>query len=171
MSERLFYVYAIVVEGSVLYIGKGKNRRAWHHLTPQCRNLKLKAAIATARAKGIEPKVRMLKTGMTEKEAFQLERRWIVRFHERLANATLGQMTEAERAWYQAHADWQNHRLLTDAEIIRRGPTKGMSVERHLEMSAFIFNELVRLLRKVRAEINGPVPPIELRGNELIIIQ
>lgn len=170
MSD-LFYVYAIVVEGSVLYIGKGKNRRAWHHLTPQCRNLKLKAAIATARAKGIEPKVRMLKTGITEKEAFQLERRWIVRFHQRLANATLGQMTEAERAWYQAHADWQNHRLLTDAEIIRRGPFNGMSVERHLELGRIIFTGLVDVLQQCRAEISGSVPPIRLRGNELIIIQ
>lgn len=95
--EKRFYVYAIIIGAHVAYIGKGQGRRAWSHLGANGHNEKLTLKITEARKLGIEPRVRLLKQGMTEQEAYALERRWIVRFHDRLTNHSIGHRTWTER--------------------------------------------------------------------------
>lgn len=95
--ERRFYVYAVAVGGRIAYIGKGTGRRAWSHLGRRCKNSELKAQIAEARQADGRIAVRLLRTGLTEREAYALERALIVRNHERLANRSIGQTTWAQR--------------------------------------------------------------------------
>lgn len=166
-----FYVYAVAVDCQVVYIGKGKGRRAFAHLGPRCQNPKLRALISDARQRNKTVRVRKLKAGLTEAEALKLERRWIARFHERLTNATLGNLSPHEKLWFEQVAEWATHRHLSDEEIKQRGPYRGLSVEYQIELGRLMRQALIDILKDVRARIPGEVPPIQMRMNDLIIIQ
>jgi hypothetical protein len=79
------YVYEVIVEGVVRYIGKGTGRRAWRHTEIAARNNRLRSVdqkvkatkwhnrLAKALAAGASVEVRIIAEGMTSEQAFQRE--------------------------------------------------------------------------------------------------
>ena len=81
-----FYVYAVRIDGRTRYIGKGCGKRA---LT-RSHNDVLAAEVASAKARGLPVRVRLIKAGLTEIDAYRLERRLIFKWADKLANAAMG---------------------------------------------------------------------------------
>lgn len=102
-TERRFYVYAVSVGGRVIYIGKGCGDRLKVHLT-RSHNPKVMAAVAEARESGVPVVVRRIAANLAEPEAYAIERRWIQKYKERLANASAVRMSPDERALHQFRA-------------------------------------------------------------------
>jgi hypothetical protein len=74
-----YYVYAYIDPRTELpfYIGKGHGNRAYFHLTESktaTKNIRKWNKIASIRAAGYEPQVTILKDGLTENAAYDLER-------------------------------------------------------------------------------------------------
>jgi hypothetical protein len=76
--DPVYYVYHLVnpTTGMPFYVGKGKNRRCYQHLSDTMktsRNKRLTGHILKLRAKGIEPVILKVQENMTEKYAYDLE--------------------------------------------------------------------------------------------------
>lgn len=76
--DPVYYVYHLVnpKTGMPFYVGKGKNRRCYQHLSDTMettRNKRLTGHIIKLRAKGIEPVILKVQENMTEKYAYDLE--------------------------------------------------------------------------------------------------
>ena len=76
--DPVYYVYHLVnpTTGMPFYVGKGKNRRCYQHLSDTMKNTKnkrLTGHILKLRAKGIEPVIFKVQENMTEKYAYDLE--------------------------------------------------------------------------------------------------
>jgi hypothetical protein len=113
-QQKRFYVYAYRIDGRMAYVGKGTGNRAWVHLN-SARNPILKARIA----KGNRVVVRILKAGLTEVEAFRLERVCINKWGYTLCNIASGTRTATEAAWHECLHDLQ-HKIIGYGEAIRK---------------------------------------------------
>lgn len=76
--DPVYYVYHLVnpTTGMPFYVGKGKNRRCYQHLSDTMkttRNKRLTGHIIKLRTKGIEPVILKVQENMTEKYAYDLE--------------------------------------------------------------------------------------------------
>lgn len=136
-AAHKFYVYAVAIGGHVAYIGKGTGRRLRTHLT-NSHNAELRAVIAEANAAGVPVRARAIKTNLSEAEAFQLEGRWIRAFRDRLANASIGRMSQEARHFYQ----------LRTIRARIRAPSDSMS-ETTRWFNAWIVRELDGLIAEV----------------------
>lgn len=99
-----FYVYAYRIDGQMAYIGKGKGKRSHAHLNG-ARNPILRQRINAASSIS----VKVIKGGMTEPEAFRLERRCINKWGRSLCNLTQGTRTQTEAVWHDCLNQLQNH--------------------------------------------------------------
>ena len=84
-ATPVYYVYHLVnpETGVPFYIGKGKNRRCYQHLTDKAsysRNKRLTGHIKNLRLKGIEPEVIKIKENLKEEEAYLLEEEQILNY-------------------------------------------------------------------------------------------
>lgn len=134
-----FYVYAIMIAGQPAYVGKGKGRRAWVHLGPACKNTRLKALIAEARAEGIDPCVEILDQGLNEGDAYRLERRLIHRLKDTLANSSFGQRSHNEQANDQCR--YVMAHLMSEEQAAERGAFAVETVKRVKSMCMSIMAE------------------------------
>lgn len=76
--DPVYYVYHLInpMTGIPFYVGKGKNRRCYQHLSDTMkttRNKRLTGHILKLRVKGIEPVIFKIQENMTEKYAYDLE--------------------------------------------------------------------------------------------------
>jgi hypothetical protein len=83
--EPVYYVYYLVnpITDVPFYVGKGKNRRCYQHLTDKMqysRNKRLTGHIRNLRDAGIEPKIIKIKEDMKEEDAFLLEEVEILKY-------------------------------------------------------------------------------------------
>jgi hypothetical protein len=95
--DKSYYVYALCYpNGTPFYIGKGKGKRAWRHLTWDKRNPLKKNIINKIEASGKEVLVDIVEKGLPEYKAFRKEIFLIAKYGRRgdgsgiLANATSG---------------------------------------------------------------------------------
>lgn len=79
LSPSGFYVYALVDprDDSVFYVGKGKGGRAWSHLKRRGANSLLWDRVCDVSNSGHDVVVRIVKDGLEEKSAFDLEKKMI----------------------------------------------------------------------------------------------
>lgn len=66
------YIYTDPRNGEIFYIGKGKGNRLFSHLSDQSETAKV-ARIAEIRSSGMEPKIDLLRYGLTDLEAALVE--------------------------------------------------------------------------------------------------
>ena len=66
------YLYINPYTDEVFYIGKGIRNRAFHHLSDTSESEKVEE-IRDIRKRGVEPKIEILRYGMTESEAAIVE--------------------------------------------------------------------------------------------------
>lgn len=97
-----FYVYTLIDprDAAVFYVGKGKGLRAWHHEKAERRGVERNAIkaekLGQIRRAGLRPIVTIVQDGLTEREAYRLERSMIVSRHAELTNIALGSRTAME---------------------------------------------------------------------------
>jgi hypothetical protein len=88
------YVYAILIDGMVRYIGKGRNGRTYAHLieakrsTTRCRarttqlSPRMHRRLVEAVRSGADIKEEIIVGGLTDRQAYRLESRLIAEFHK-----------------------------------------------------------------------------------------
>jgi hypothetical protein len=144
MSE--FYVYAYRIDGQMAYVGKGKGKRAWCHL----RNAK-NAILRDRISNGKSVRVKIIKRGLSEAEAFQLERKCIAKWANDIANISGGARSSAEALLHQCLEDLAA--LKSHEQIRREGDWRGLSVDERLYYRTFIEERLYRLMDIFRKQM------------------
>lgn len=151
----VFYVYVLFdLEGAPRYVGKGKGRR-WlrHEGRARHQNRRLRAIIADARSKGLElPKVK-IGEGLSEEEAFFLERKLIqVLGRQHLCAGPLVNLTDG--------GDGESGRVISEDQreklrIANAGKT--LSEEHKLKISAALRGKKYspEVVEKIRAGNKG----------------
>jgi hypothetical protein len=93
-ETRSAYLYAIIIEGMVRYLGKGRNGRMYTHLVEAKRSANRCGATTThlhprvhrrlveAIRSGADIKEKIIVGGLTNRQAYQLEYRLIAEFHK-----------------------------------------------------------------------------------------
>lgn len=108
---QAYYVYLLVDPrtDTAFYVGKGKGRRAWSHQRAERggreRNGKKAEVLGQLRRAGLEAAVHIVKDGLTEREAFKLERDLIRRDAATLTNISMGCRTAMESVQAAARED------------------------------------------------------------------
>lgn len=141
-KHERFYVYAVRVDGQTRYVGKGCGKRAQIHLK-RSHNGTLAAEINAARATGRPARVRIIVSGLTEAEAFRLERRAIAKWSPRLTNVSMGSHTEMERSAMTARANLKT--LKSENEIRHEGSWLSVPVEARLLLLRKVTDELQQI--------------------------
>lgn len=158
-QERRFYAYVYRINGVMAYAGKGCGDRAWQHIKG-ARNPILRQRIASAKT----VQVRVIRTGMTEAEAFQLERRCIAKWKQTLCNVSQGAYSSAEAAWHECLYDLQTNVIGYGHAITRKSRalmdmTTGETVERDtMELRVRNLVWLRRQYRKLMRSIERQHP-------------
>lgn len=124
-----FYVYVVRIGGQTRYVGKGCGRRAQVHLTAS-HNPTLRAEIDAARATGRPVRSRIIAAGMTERDAYRLERRAISKWAGKTVNVSLGSHTAHELLAMECRANLAT--LKTEEQVRSEGARMGVSVEDRL---------------------------------------
>ena len=141
-KHERFYVYAVRIAGRTRYVGKGCGRRALTHMRSS-HNATLRAEIEAARATGKPVRVRIISSGLSELDAFRIERRMIAKWSDGLANVAMGSHTEMERMAMQSCANLQT--LKTEDQVRREGARGGVSAEDRIRYLRDIRGRLERL--------------------------
>ena len=93
-ETRSAYVYAILVDGVVRYVGKGRNARMYTHLieakrsAARCQvgttqlNPRMHRRLVEAVRSGADIKEEIIIGGLTDRQAFRIERRLSAEFHK-----------------------------------------------------------------------------------------
>src|ERR1700685_960487 len=88
------YVYAILIDGMIRYIGKGRNGRMYAHLieamrsATRCRarttqlNPRMHRRLVEAVRSGADFKEKIIVGGLADRQAFRIERRLSAEFHK-----------------------------------------------------------------------------------------
>lgn len=78
-SKNIYYVYQYYdpIRKEPIYIGKGKDQRAYSHLKIKNKKHPLKHRILWIRKYNKEPIIKILKNNLTEKQALKLEKQYI----------------------------------------------------------------------------------------------
>jgi hypothetical protein len=146
IEQQRFYVYAYRIDGQMAYIGKGKGRRAWCHLS-NAKNAILRDRISN----GKSVRVKIIKQGLSEAEAFQLERKCIAKWADDIANIKGGVRSSTEAL---LHECLQYLASLKSYEQIRReGDWRGLSLDERLYYRAFIEERLHRFIDIFRKQM------------------
>ena len=84
MSISIHYVYAHIKDGTIVYIGKGKNERAWHtkRKNKDHENWAQQSILDGTWGSSIQ----ILKSGLSSKTAFELEKE-LIETHKPLFNS------------------------------------------------------------------------------------
>ena len=143
-----FYVYAVRINGRTRYVGKGCGKRYRVHLT-RSHNEALASEIAAARVHNEKVRVRIIKSDLSERSALSLERRMIFKWSNRLTNVSMGGHSPFEAASMACRADLRTFK--SEADIIREGDRKGVSVQDRLALRQNIISRLTRLERLAEA--------------------
>ena len=139
-----FYVYELIDPrtGAAFYVGKGKGRRAWSHEGAARSNRDpngVKAeVIRNLHREGLRPAVSIVSEGLSEREAFTLERRMIAERRDHLTNIASGARTAHEVLQAQVRED------LRALKPLCRLMREGVSAER-LALWVRIRRQLVRM--------------------------
>lgn len=147
--EKRFYVYVVVIDGRVAYIGKGTGKRHKSHLR-KSHNFKLATQIEVARSQGLTVRAKIIRSGLIEAEALALEGRLIRRYQDRLANAKTGEGFWAER--FVASCVESINRLKPEWVIRAEGARYGLSVEERIAWRNKLEGRMERLYRAVMAD-------------------
>ena len=98
----MFYVYTLTDPrtNAVFYVGKGKGRRAWRHEVAERNGRELNALkaeiLGQIRRAELRPIVTIVRDGLSEREAFQLERAMIADRRFELTNIAHGSRSPLE---------------------------------------------------------------------------
>lgn len=145
-QQERFYVYAYRIDGQMAYIGKGKGKRAWCHLK------KAKNAILRDRiSNGKSVRVKIIKRGLSEAEAFQLERKCIAKWSNDIANISGGARSSTEALLHECF-DYLGS-LKSHEQIRKEGDWRGLSVEERLYYRTFIEERLRNLIGIFRKQM------------------
>jgi hypothetical protein len=141
-----FYVYAYRIDGQMAYVGKGKGKRAWCHLKG-AKNAILRDRISN----GKSVRVKIIKRGLSEAAAFELERKCIAKWADGLANISGGARSSAEALLHECLEELAS--LKSHEQIRREGEWRGLSVEQRLYYRTFIEDGLKRLIDVFRKQM------------------
>ena len=136
-----FYVYAVRIGGRTRYVGKGCGKRAFLHLR-RSHNPVLRAEIEAARRTGQAVRVRIMKSGLSEVDAFRIERRMIAKWSDRLVNVAMGSHSATERLAMECVAHLSTLKLEDD--VRREGSWSGICAERRIEVLRQVRRDLER---------------------------
>jgi len=149
MGPQRFYVYAYRIDGQMAYIGKGKGKRAWCHLKG-AKNAILRDRISN----GKSVRVKIIKQGLSEAEAFQLERKCIAKWADDIANISGGMRSSTEALLHECLQDLAS--LKSYEQIRREGAWRGLSLDERLYYRTFIeerLRNLIAIFRKQMASV------------------
>jgi hypothetical protein len=104
MNEYYVYVYIDPRNFEEFYYGKGKDRRKDAHLTDDSDTDKTKR-IAAIRLEGLKPIVRVIARGLTEDEAFLIEKTLLWKLGKTLTNIATGSFSEKFRPHDKLHLE------------------------------------------------------------------
>jgi len=123
-NQRNCYVYALAnpVTGLVFYVGKGSGKRAKTHGSPSSRNALKNEIIADLRRRALKPTIHVLADGLSDDDAYRLERAIIVRAHSVLTNINYGQQPEIDRVRAMARINLGQIKPL--CAVLRERPDK-----------------------------------------------
>jgi len=152
-----FYVYKLVDprDDTPFYVGKGLRDRCFHHLrehrTGNMVNDAKHEVIADILSAGLEVIHICIKDGLSEPDAYRLERSLIVHNHEQLTNKLSNTTLSAERTLKEA-LYWRS-RMLDPVEFVLKFPDATFEdIYLYVEIAAD-FDEIARLCRR---ELSDP---------------
>jgi hypothetical protein len=152
-----YYVYELIDprDGECFYVGKGKGRRAWRHMREWMRgigvNIRKLDRIADIHAAGAQVEVRIVADGMSEEQAYKLERETIARRRAALTNVASGQFSRPQLS--AAHAnDMLRRAMRPDAWARSFAQTKGREpTEDEIQLYAFVLRKLALNRKMIEA--------------------
>jgi hypothetical protein len=154
------YVYRDPRDGAVFYVGKGKGRRAWLHLseaqTGTGHNLALSSRILLLQSLGTPPLVECVSQGLSEPDAFDMERLAIATHRGTAVNASEGCMSDAarRRSWAR---DYISRQPRFRAWVAKVRPSR-LQIDMHLLLLKVAAQEFAR---PTPVWLSAPQQPME----------
>lgn len=156
-QQEAFYVYVYRIDGEMAYVGKGKGKRSHVHLRKSHNPI-----LAQRISAGASVSVKVIKRGLSEPDAFRLERRCINKWRATLSNMTQGTRTQTEALWHQCLNDLQNN-IISYGAALTKPPRSlyqlgsGKMAERdsyvlRMQNVAWLKRQLRSIMRKLEAE-------------------
>lgn len=161
-AMNIYYVYVYRIDREMVYVGKGKGGRSHDHLRKSHNPILEQRILA-----GSSVKVKIIKRGLSEPEAFRLERRCINKWQKTLTNMTQGTRTRPEAIWYRCLSDLQNRIVSYGAAITK--PSRSLYRLGSREMAgkddyvlriqnvAWLKRQIREIMREVESECPGLV--------------
>lgn len=148
-----FYVYVVRICGRTRYVGKGCGSRYKIHLT-RSHNEALASEVQAAVAHGEPVRVRIVKAGLSERQALQIERRMIAKWGGRVTNVSAGGRARLEVAAMACRANIRQ--IKSQSAIIADGARGGFSIDDRLAIRADLIDRLSRLARMAEVADGAP---------------
>lgn len=160
VTPKGFYVYALVDprDGATFYVGKGKGRRYAAHVA-ECRkdkgyNLRKRRRIGSILAAGLEVQITILADGLSDTEAYRLERQKLQELPG-LTNIAPGSLSAPERAFEHVSdlIDRMRSPKQWAARFVRRRGRKPTAAE--IGLYFFVARHLICSRALLRDILNG----------------